>query len=106
MAEEKSREAGQGEGGKKVAADTMDPHGEGRHMIPVWFFVGVLLLIYGILILIQGISEWSNPAATVLSDNPNFANVLTKLNPTFWWSLVLIVLGGIFCVKHFPRKKA
>jgi hypothetical protein len=96
MAEEKSREAGQGEGGKKVAADTMDPHAEGHHMIPVWFFVGLLLLIYGILILIQGISEWSHPPGTELS----------HLHPTVWWSFVLIILGGIFSVKHFPKKKS
>jgi hypothetical protein len=80
MAEEKSREA--------------DPHAEERHMIPVWFFVGVLLLIYGILIFIQGAVEWSHPPDTVLSN----------LHPTFWWSLILIVLGGIFTKKHFPKK--
>jgi hypothetical protein len=84
MAEEKSN-----------AADAVDPHTEERHMIPVWFFVGVLLFIYGILILIQGISEWSNPPNTVLS----------RLHPTVWWSFVLIILGGIFCVKHFPKKR-
>ncbi len=82
MAEEKPRDAGQ------------DPHGEEHHMIPVWFFVGVLLLIYGILIFIQGVLEWSNPPSTVLSN----------LHPTFWWSIILIVLGGIFSKKHFPKK--
>ena len=75
-------------------------------MIPVWFFVGVLLLIYGILILVEGISEWSHPAATVLPDNPNFANFLMKLNPTFWWSLVLIILGGLFSWKHYPGRNS
>lgn len=95
MAEEKSREAGPSEGGKKAGADTMDSHAEEHHMIPVWFFVGMLLLIYGILILIQGITEWSNPPNTELSN----------LHPTVWWSFVLIVLGGIFCVKHFPGKE-
>ncbi len=84
MAEEISRNPGQDGGG----------HAEERHMIPVWFFVGVLLLIYGILILIQGVSEWSNPPDTVLSN----------LHPTVWWSFVLIVLGAIFSVKHRPGK--
>lgn len=79
MAEDKSREAG---------------HSEEHHMIPVWFFVGVLLLIYGILIFIQGVSEWSNPPNTVLSN----------LHPTVWWSLILIFMGGLFCKKHFPKK--
>jgi hypothetical protein len=92
MAEERSHGAGQGEGGKNVAAD---PHSEEHHMIPVWFFVGVLLFIYGILILIQGISEWSHPPSTELSN----------LHPTVWWSFVLIILGGIFTWKHFPGRK-
>lgn len=71
-------------------------HKEEHHMIPVWFFVGVLLFIYGILILIQGVAEWSSPPNTVLSN----------LHPTVWWSFILIILGAIFTVKHFPRKKS
>ena len=81
MADEKSQESG---------------HSEEHHMIPVWFFVGGLLLIYGILILIQGVVEWSSPPDTVLSN----------LHPTVWWSFLLIILGAIFCFKHFPRKKS
>jgi hypothetical protein len=76
------------------------PHAEGHseehHMIPVWFFVGVLLFIYGILILIQGVVEWSHPPDTVLS----------SLHPTVWWSFILIILGAIFTVKHYPRKNS
>jgi FtsH-binding integral membrane protein len=71
-------------------------HSEERHMIPVWFFVGVLLFIYGILILIQGVAEWSTPPHTVLSN----------LHPTVWWSFILIILGAIFTVKHFPKKNS
>lgn len=94
MAEEKPSGDRKGDAGKIVAVETPDPKA-GRHMIPVWFFVGVLLLIYGVLIFIMGISEWSNPPATILSN----------LHPTFWWGIVLILLGGIFTVKHCPRKR-
>ena len=41
---------------------------EKHHIIPVWFFVGVMLLAYGILILISGVAEWSNPPHTVLAE--------------------------------------
>ncbi len=95
MAEEKSSEILQGGGGKNVAADTEDSPRRDRHMLPVWFFVGVLLFIYGILIFIKGITEWSNPPDTVLSN----------LHPTFWWGILLIVLGGIFTLVHRPGKK-
>jgi hypothetical protein len=30
-------------------------------MIPIWFFIGVLLLVYGILILGAGLHELSSP---------------------------------------------
>ena len=48
---------------------------EGHHMVPVWFFVGVILLIYGVLILATGIYEFSHPPATVLAN----------LHPAIWW---------------------
>ncbi len=71
------------------------PKNRRGRMIPVWFFVGLLLLIYGILILITGIREWSHPPTTVLSN----------LHPTFWWSLLLIALGAIFTFTSYPKKR-
>ncbi len=68
---------------------------EHHHMIPVWFFVGLLLLIYGILIFIQGVEEWSHPPHTVLSN----------LHPPVWWGILLIVMGAIFIARHVPRSK-
>jgi hypothetical protein len=34
---------------------------EDHRILPVWFFVGVILLIYGILILATGLYEFSHP---------------------------------------------
>ena len=67
---------------------------EVHRIIPVWFFVGVILLIYGILIFATGISEFSNPPATVLAN----------LHPAVWWGALLMILGGIFVFVHLPRK--
>jgi hypothetical protein len=69
---------------------------EKHHIIPVWFFVGVLLFIYGILILASGLTEWSNPPATILSN----------LHAPVWWGGLLIVLGGIYCRMFRPGKYA
>lgn len=65
-----------------------------RQMIPVWFFVGLLLLIYGILIFITGLVEWSHPPATVLA----------SLHAPVWWGGLLIIVGGAFVGKFRPRK--
>ncbi len=67
---------------------------EKHHIIPVWFFVGVILLIYGILILATGIYEFHSPPPTVLSN----------LHPALWWGVLLIFLGGLFVYIHMPKK--
>ena len=66
---------------------------EKHRIIPVWFFVGVLLLIYGVLIFISGLTEWSHPPDTVLSN----------LHAAVWWGALLIVLGGIYCLMFRPK---
>ncbi len=72
----------------------MDDMPEKHHMLPVWFFVGVILLIYGVLILATGIYEFSNPPQTVLAN----------LHPAIWWGALLAVLGGVYVYLFLPRK--
>lgn len=66
---------------------------EKHRIIPVWFFVGVLLFIYGLLILVSGLTEWSHPPDTVLSN----------LHAAVWWGALLVVLGGIYCLMFRPK---
>jgi hypothetical protein len=67
---------------------------EKHEIIPVWFFVGVLLLVYGVMILISGIAEWSHPPNTVLAE----------LHAPVWWGGLLTVLGAIYCAMFRPVK--
>jgi FtsH-binding integral membrane protein len=67
---------------------------EEHHIIPVWFFVGIILLIYGILILATGIYEFSHPPATVLAQS----------HPAVWWGALLTILGGVYVLVHMPKK--
>jgi FtsH-binding integral membrane protein len=68
---------------------------EGKHqIIQVWFFVGVLLLIYGVLIFVSGLAELSHPPDTVLAN----------LHAPVWWGALLIVLGGVYCMMFRPKK--
>jgi hypothetical protein len=68
---------------------------ERHHIIPIWFFVGLLLFVYGFLILVSGLAEWSHPPTTVLAE----------LHAAVWWGALLVVLGLIYCVKYFPRRE-
>ena len=65
-------------------------------MLSIWFFIGLLLLAYGILILGSGIYELSNP--------PEHPVVLANLHAGIWWGALLTVLGLIYTLKFKPRR--
>ena len=67
---------------------------EKHQIIPVWFFVGVLLLVYGVLIFISGLIEWPHPPDTVLAN----------LHAPVWWGALMMVLGGGYCLFFRPKK--
>jgi len=69
---------------------------EKHHIIPVWFFVGLLLLVYGLLIFVSGLAEWAHPPGTVLAE----------LHAPVWWGALMLVLGLIFCMKFYPSRPA
>jgi len=62
-------------------------------MLSIWFFIGVLLLVYGVLIFGAGIYGLSNPPNVVRAD----------LNAGIWWGALLLVLGAIYTVRYRPR---
>jgi hypothetical protein len=68
---------------------------EHQEMVPVWFFVGALLLIYGIIILVIGIKEFSHPAPVVLA----------SYHAAFWGGILLVVLGGFYTAWFWPRRR-
>ncbi len=69
--------------------------GQKHLMIPVWFFVGMLLGIYGILILASGLAEWSHPPGTVLAE----------LHAPVWWGGLLAAIGAGYAFVFRPRRR-
>jgi hypothetical protein len=65
-------------------------------MISIWFFIGVLLLIYGVLILGAGIYDLSNPAAHPV--------VMSELHAGIWWGALLIALGVVYSLRFRPGR--
>jgi hypothetical protein len=63
-------------------------------MVSIWFFIGILLLAYGILILGTGIMEWSTPPPVVRAD----------LHAAVWWGALLAVLGVFYSLRFAPGK--
>jgi hypothetical protein len=65
-------------------------------MVSIWFFIGALLLIYGVLILGAGLYEFVSP--------PERAVVLADLHAAIWWGGLLIVLGIVYLFRFSPRR--
>lgn len=61
-------------------------------MISIWFFIGVLLVIYGVLILGAGLYGLSHPPNVVHAD----------LHAGIWWGALLLVLGSVYTVRFRP----
>jgi len=64
--------------------------------IPIWFFIGVLLVAYGFLIMGYGIYEF---ATGQLADV-----ALNTLHAPLWWGATLLALGLFYVVKFRPGK--
>ncbi len=66
------------------------------HFISIWFFIGSLLGVYGVLILGSGIWEIFRP--------PQHPVALANLHAAVWWGALLIALGAVYVVKFRPGK--
>jgi hypothetical protein len=65
--------------------------------IPIWFFIGVLLVIYGAMIFGYGIYEWHTGNYPPLVE-------LTNLHTPVWWGGLLLALGVLYVVKFYPGR--
>jgi hypothetical protein len=70
-------------------------HGSG---IPIWFFIGVLLVVYGAMIVGYGLFE----LATGTLANVQLANLHTPV----WWGGILLLVGLAYIVKFRPGRSS
>ena len=63
-------------------------HKDGRQMISIWIFIGLLLIVYGFLIMGQGMWELFVP--------PEKPVVLVELRAGLWWGALVLILGAVF----------
>lgn len=67
---------------------------ESEHQIPIWFFIGAMLFIYGLIICIAGIYEWIFP--------PDIKIALYELHAAVWWGALLTALGAFYLKRFWP----
>lgn len=74
------------------------PSASGDHAhTSLWFFIGLLLDIYGVLILGVSLRDLSAP--------PQRQVVLANLHAGIWWGALLIVLGLIYTFVFAPNRR-
>lgn len=64
--------------------------------VSIWFFIGLSLLVNGVLILGEGLYEFRHP--------PEFPVVLFQLHASLWWGALLALLGGFYCWHYAPSR--
>jgi hypothetical protein len=64
--------------------------------ISIWFFIGISLLVNGLLIFGAGIYQLFYP--------PRKPVVLFHLHAGVWWGAVLAIIGAIYCYSYAPGK--
>jgi len=68
---------------------------ERSHMLPVWFFIGMLLTVYGAIILITSIVDYSKPATVVLAN----------YHPGILGGILLLLIGGFYTFWFWPGRR-
>jgi hypothetical protein len=64
--------------------------------ISIWFFIGVLLTVYGVMILGYGLWELATG---------HLANViLANLHAPVWWGAIMLALGLFYSLRFRPGK--
>ena len=71
---------------------------EHEKQIPIWFFIGVMLALYGFIILGAGIYGWVHPPP------PEKMVKLWNYHAGVWWGALMFIIGLVYVVKFWPSK--
>jgi uncharacterized membrane protein YdcZ (DUF606 family) len=69
---------------------------EKDRQIPIWFFIGGILGVYGVLILGSGLVGLVWP--------PERQVQLSYLHADIWWGALLVIVGSFYVRKYWPWK--
>ena len=66
-------------------------------MLSIWFFVGIMLTLLGVIITLTGV---------YYIFYPQNATVLAYLNPSLWWGAIMVVVGLAFLFPSIKKYRA
>jgi hypothetical protein len=67
-----------------------------QHPFSIWFVIGLLLSVYGLIILITSVYEYFVPTAHPV--------VMNQLHAGIWWGALLIAMGIFYTIRFYPKK--
>lgn len=70
---------------------------EQKEPISIWYFIGLLLLVYGVLITGAGLYD--------VVAGIHRETVHAELHAGIWWGALLIVLGIVYVILFSPKRK-
>lgn len=81
---------------KSTNAGQLEQQAQPHHgkMISIWFFVGCLLAVYGMLILIAGLSDHGSGGREI---------AMAHLHAQIWWGVGLLLIGLGYVARFRPR---
>ncbi len=65
--------------------------------IPIWFFIGVLVALYGVIISIYSLVTWSQPPPD------SMPAAIHNLHAGAWWGALMTLLGLFYVIRFRPR---
>ncbi|MBI2416962.1 MAG: hypothetical protein HYV28_03510 [Ignavibacteriales bacterium] len=65
-------------------------------MRPIWYFVGLILSINGIIIFGTGLYLLYNP--------PAVKTVLFDTHPNIWWGILMTIFGVVFTLLNMNKR--
>ncbi|HTO95038.1 MAG TPA: hypothetical protein VMM80_11680 [Bacteroidota bacterium] len=65
--------------------------------IEIWFFIGALLFLYGVLITGAGIYHLFHPPVRQIA--------LGELHADVWWGMLLLALGAFYSTRFWPWRR-
>lgn len=66
-----------------------------KKQLEVWFYIGAMLFLYGVLLTAAGIYQWSHPPHTVLAEE----------HAVFWAGIALLAGGLAYVAAYWPWRK-
>ena len=65
-------------------------------MKPIWYFVGLMLIILGTLVVIAGLLAESTPHGRSV--------VLAHLHPNLWWGGLMLIVGAVYLLANRNKR--